>query len=373
MKILAVDDDMVARMAIHGMVTALGHECELGRNGDQAWTLLQEDTFDVLITDRVMPDLDGLELCRKIRAAADTDLGYLYIILASALGEEEQARDGMLAGADDYLAKPLRLRQLELKLIAAERVTALHNRLARTTDDLRLTTQRDAETNRRLSEANQLQADMMAMLSHDARQPLAAVIGLVEATLEEWDNSPDAMKVKHLGRASAAARRLDQLIEDVLTMGNLDAGTISCRPRPVVVAGTVAEAITSAGSPIVEVCGDLTAAALVDPWHLRQVMTNLISNAAKYGVAPITVTLGAGPLATVRIDVQDSGEGVPAEFVPRLFDRFTRAETGIATEKQGTGFGLYIVRQLIEANRGEIEYRPGEPVGACFRLTLPAG
>src|SRR4051812_26939953 len=112
MRILAVDDDTVARMALHGMVTTLGHECLLGRNGKQAWELLQQAEFDVLITDRVMPDMDGLELCRKVREEAVAGAGYLYIILASAMGEEEQARDGMLAGADDYLAKPLRLKQL---------------------------------------------------------------------------------------------------------------------------------------------------------------------------------------------------------------------------------------------------------------------
>ncbi len=247
MRVLAVDDDTVARMAIHGMVTSLGHECLLGRNGAQAWELLQQAHFDVLITDRVMPDMDGLALCRKIRAEAGTGTDYLYIILASALGEEDQARDGMLAGADDYLAKPLRLRQLELKMIAAERVSALHRQLTRTTDDLRLTTERDAETNRRLTEVNQLQSDMMAMLSHDARQPLAAVIGFVESTLEDWDEVPDKIKLNHLGRAAAAARRLDQLIEDVLTMATWTrarspAGPGRCRwpgpltkrsPRPV--------------------------------------------------------------------------------------------------------------------------------------------
>jgi signal transduction histidine kinase len=372
MRILAVDDDTVARMAMHGMVTALGHECLLGRNGKQAWELLQQADFDVLITDRVMPDMDGLELCRKIREEAGTSTDYLYVILASALGEDAEARDGMLAGADDYLAKPLRLKQLELKLIAAERVTSLHRRITRITDDLRLTTERDAETNRRLTEVNQLQADMMAMLSHDARQPLAAVIGYVEATLEEWDNASEAAKLKHLGRAASAARRLDQLIEDVLTMGNLDAGTISCRPKAVRVGETVADAITVAGSPTVEVGGDLEAEALVDPWHLRQILTNLIANAAKYGMPPIRVTVIDRADAGIDIEICDTGEGVPAEFVPRLFDRFTRASTGIAVEKQGTGFGLYIVRQLTEVNGGTIAYRPGEPAGACFTVSFPA-
>ncbi len=127
--------------------------------------------------------------------------------------------------------------------------------------------------------------------------------------------------------------------------------------------------------------GDLTAQALVDPWHLRQILSNLLGNAVKYGQPPIRVTItdrardaesGTDEEAGVDIEVCDSGEGVPAEFVPRLFDRFSRAETGIATEKQGTGFGLYIVRRLTEVNGGQIRYRPGEPAGACFAVTLPA-
>lgn len=372
MRILAVDDDAVARMAMHGMVTALGHSCDLARTGAEAWEMLSGNHFDVLITDRVMPDMDGLELCRRIRAEPVTDARYLYVILASALGEEEQARDGMVAGADDYLAKPLRLRQLELKLIAAERVTTLARQLAAITDDLRRTVLAEAETNGQLSRASQLQADMVAMLSHDARQPLSAVIGLLEATLEEWEHTPEELKLRNITRASSAARRLDELIEDVLTMGNLDAGTISTRPKSVVASSAVEEALTGIGWPEIEILGDLGARAMVDPWHLRQVMTNLVANAGKYGRPPITVTIHADAGQEVRIEVQDSGEGVPEDFVPRLFDRFTRADTGIAREKPGTGFGLYVVQQLIEVNGGRISYRPGVPTGACFVVTLPA-
>jgi signal transduction histidine kinase len=360
-KVLAVDDDVVARMAVRGMVTALGHECLLAQDGAEAWELLRGTPVDVVITDRVMPDLDGLELCRRIRAAAG-DGHYTYIVLASAMGEDDQAREGMVAGADDYLAKPLRLRSLELKLIAAQRVTALHQSLAR--------------INEQLTAANQLQADVMAMLGHDARQPLAGVIGYVEGTLEEWATTPDEVKVNNLTRATDAARRLDQLIEDVLTMGNLDAGAISTRPAPVTVSSIVSEAVAAAaGRTPVTIHGDAT--ALVDPWHFRQVMTNLIGNAVKYGTPPVTVTVrserpAADEPGVVNVEVSDRGEGVPAEFVPHLFERFARACTGVATLKNGTGFGLYIVRRLVEVNSGRIEYTPADGGGAAFVVTLPA-
>lgn len=363
MRVLAVDDDAVARMALGGMVTALGHECLLAASGDQAWRLLQTGGFDVIITDRVMPDMDGLELCRRIRAAEPVT-GYVYVILVSALGDDQQARDGMVAGADDYLAKPLRLRQIELKLIAAERVTALHQRLTRLNGDLR--------------RANQSQADLMTMLAHDARQPLSAAIGYVAATLEEWEGTEDAIKRANLIRAMTAARRVDQLIQDVLTMGDLDAGTVRARPGPVPVVRLIGEVIDSLAGPVpVTLTGDPSARGQIDQGHLHQIMANLIGNAVKYGTAPITVVVrpaerAAAEVAALEIIVRDSGEGVPVEFVPRLFERFTRAGTGIATRRPGTGFGLYIVRSLIEANHGEISYCPGTPVGACFTVTVPA-
>ncbi len=375
MKVLAVDDDLIARILINGMVTTLGHECVLAEDGESGWEMLQKDHFDVVISDRAMPGLNGLELCRRIRESTPTE-EYVYVILSSAMGEQEQARDGMLAGADDYLIKPLRRRQLELKLIAAERVSRLHHDLADANTELRETTAFCTRSNQELKQANQLQADMMAMLGHDARQPLSAVIGLVEAILEEWPNTPDQLKITHLTRAAEAARRVDELIEDVLTLGNLDAGTISVRTQPVTLTPIINEAIDMAvgGSPI-PLDADPQLQALVDPFHFRQVTTNLITNARKYGADPLAVTVRTGThegRPVVRLEVSDSGEGVPPDFVPHLFERFTRAETGVATTKQGTGFGLYIVRRLIEANRGTITYRANSPQGSVFTVTLPA-
>jgi signal transduction histidine kinase len=357
MRVLAVDDDAVARIAIRGMITTLGHECLLAVNGDQAWQLLQSEEVDVVITDRIMPDLDGLELCRRIRAAgseAGTEGKYLYVVLASALGEDEQARDGMLAGADDYLAKPLRAAQLERKLIAAERVTSLQRKVA--------------GANTALARANELQADMLALLAHDARQPLTAILGYSEALVDDWETTPDQLKCSLVAKTNDAARRLNQLIEDVLTMANLDSGTISCRTEPLGLE-TIIDEVIAAGHESVDVTLDPEVRALVDPWHFRQILANLVGNAVKYGAPPFRVTVLADA-EQVEVQVSDRGEGVPADFVPHLFERFKRAETGIATLKAGTGFGLYIVRALAEVNGGDVTYRPEPDGGSCFTLSL---
>jgi signal transduction histidine kinase len=355
MRILAVDDDRVVRMSMRGMVIALGHECLVAENAAQAWERLQEEAIDVVITDRMMPDLDGIELCRMIRDSIPVS-DYVYIVLASALGRDVEARDGMLAGADDYLIKPVRLAQLDRKLISALRVTALHRELALARE--------------RLTEANRLQADMIAMLGHDARQPLTAIIGYGESNLETWETSPTSEKRTLVVKAAAAARRLDALIEDVLTMANLDSGTLTCRTESFTLRALIDEVIEVGQDFSVTVAGEPTTRVSMDRWHCRQILSNLIGNAQKYGVAPITIEVVTAP-DTVSIRISDHGEGVPPLFVPHLFDRFTRADTGIATTKQGTGFGLYIVQRLAEANGGSITYTAGPGGGACFTLTVP--
>lgn len=97
---------------------------------------------------------------------------------------------------------------------------------------------------------------------------------------------------------------------------------------------------------------------------------NLAGNAIKYGRPPVTVTVATRGERAV-VSVSDQGEGVPDDFTPRLFERFARATTGVAATKQGTGFGLYIVRELARVNGGEVTYRANEPCGSIFELSLP--
>jgi diguanylate cyclase (GGDEF)-like protein len=128
LRILVVDDDAVARRVVAEMVAVLGHKCVAAVNGSEAWSIIQETPFDVVISDWMMPGLEGTELCRKIRERPGA--GYVYFILASARGERGQVMAGMHAGADDYLVKPLDPDEIRARLVAAERVTSLHRQLA---------------------------------------------------------------------------------------------------------------------------------------------------------------------------------------------------------------------------------------------------
>src|SRR5919206_502937 len=129
MRLLIAEDSEIERLVLRETVEGLGHECLVAADGAEAWELFQRHGADVVVTDWLMPRLEGPELCRRIRARPGPS--YTYLILLTALDDRESTLAGMAAGADDYLTKPLEVTDLEARLMAAERVTQLHRGLSR--------------------------------------------------------------------------------------------------------------------------------------------------------------------------------------------------------------------------------------------------
>ncbi|MGK5682925.1 ATP-binding protein [Actinoplanes sp. URMC 104] len=237
--------------------------------------------------------------------------------------------------------------------------------------------QRDrAELARRaeeLQDANTHLADVMAMLSHDVRQPLAKIVGLGELLLEEWADVPEHVKTDDVRRMTVAGHRANDLVTDILMLAQFDAGAMLARPVRIDISHAVREAVTAhhvgAGTPICVIAPDETT-GLADPGQLQLILGNLLTNATKYGRPPIEVTV-VNAEEQVAVRIADHGEGVPPDFVPHLFDRFARAGTGVATTTSGTGLGLYLVRQLAQAGGLDVSYERNEPHGAVFTVTVP--
>jgi len=132
-KILIADDDAVARLLVTRVCQALGHDCLTAADGTAAWDLYLEQAPDVVISDRLMPGMDGVKLCRRIRSGGAPTT---YVVLVTGLDSRADASAGMEAGADDYLTKPIDPFELQLRLVAAQRTTALHQQLASSTAQL---------------------------------------------------------------------------------------------------------------------------------------------------------------------------------------------------------------------------------------------
>jgi diguanylate cyclase (GGDEF)-like protein len=128
MKILIADDSATPRQMLRRELEKLGHECVVAEDGNEAWTLFQSVGADVVISDWMMPGMDGDEFCRRVRSHPSAP--YVYFILLTSLEGRKHVLEGMRAGADDYLTKPFDNDELATRLIAAERVAGLHRRLA---------------------------------------------------------------------------------------------------------------------------------------------------------------------------------------------------------------------------------------------------
>lgn len=229
--------------------------------------------------------------------------------------------------------------------------------------------------NGELTDARDRMSDFVAMLSHDVRQPITGILGYAETLADDWDLLPDQRKQQYLRGIEAAGLRLNRLVEDILTVAQLDAGVLTPKAAPIDLRAALNEAVvTLPPDQALDVTISVPDGVRVraDPGHLQQIVTNLLGNAVKYGAPPFDLRARSDDGSTVELAVCDHGEGVPVDFVPHLFERFSRAETGVATTKRGTGLGLYIVRTLAEAGGIGLDYRPNRPTGSCFLLTLPA-
>ena len=172
MRVLIAEDSAMGRLLLQHAVEALGHECLVATNGLEAWETFERELPDVVISDWMMPGLEGPDLCRRVRSPPDTP--YTYFVFLTVLKDKEHALVGVQSGADDYLSKPLDPLDLRVCLIAAERVISLHRSLALKTAELELANKELFETARtdaltRVGNRLRLHEDLARLESQAAR------------------------------------------------------------------------------------------------------------------------------------------------------------------------------------------------------------
>lgn len=222
-------------------------------------------------------------------------------------------------------------------------------------------------------------ADFVANASHELRTPLAAILGYVE-TLEDPKAGGDAAtRARFLGIIRHEAQRMQALVEDLMSLSRIEAVKHDAPTEPVDMMALAREAIGEVRERGEVALVSNTEQAMVagDRGQLAQVLRNLIDNALKYGKAetPVQLTLEATPTGRLALTVRDEGEGIAPEHLPRLTERFYRADTGRSRAAGGTGLGLAIVKHIVERHRGrfDISSFPGEGTTASIILPLLAG
>jgi len=219
---------------------------------------------------------------------------------------------------------------------------------------------------RELKQAMDAMREFVAMASHDLRTPLTSVKGFSRMMLDLGERLTPEKQHGFLEAIFRGATQASVLVDDLLTLSQIQAGALPTNAQNVSVAAVVREAITTSGVAAEDAI-DAGLVVRADPHHLERILVNYLTNAMRYGVAPVVVTADLVD-EIVDIAVHDGGPGVPAEFIPRLFTRFARADT---SRSDGTGLGLSIVRGLARANGGD-SYYDATADGPRFGVRLPS-
>lgn len=227
-----------------------------------------------------------------------------------------------------------------------------------------------AAANAVLRDAERAKAHFLAMASHELRSPLTAILGYADILRRRWNALDDDRKLQSVATIERQARRLNVLVEDLLILSSIEANGLSLDRRPVPLRELLGDIRSMIVDDPPELDGDLDVVVDADPLRLEQIITNLVTNAQKYGAPPYLITVRE-TTAAVRLEVRDHGPGVPPEFVSHLFERFTQADEGPTRRSHGVGLGLAICRALADAHGATLTYESAEGGGACFVVSLP--
>ncbi|NUR77540.1 MAG: hypothetical protein HOQ28_14805, partial [Thermoleophilia bacterium] len=225
-----------------------------------------------------------------------------------------------------------------------------------------------------LERANELMTNFIALAAHELRTPVTTVHGFVTTLNRLGDRLDEARKDELRVGLEQQTTRMAGLVEQLLDLSRLDAEAVEVRPQELDLSQRLREVVeVAAGARAADVELEIVGPriAKVDPAIVDHVVTNLVTNALRYGKAPIRVTAWVDG-GQVMITVEDSGPGVAREIEETLFERFTRA--GVARDRvAGTGLGLAIARAYARAHRGDLRYERRQPTGSRFVVELPIG
>ncbi|MCB2183627.1 MAG: response regulator [Desulfobulbaceae bacterium] len=358
--VLVVDDDPEHLSLVERYVSSFGLQCKSAGSGFEAIENLKTENISLVVTDMVMPGMDGMELLKKIKRHHP----HIDVIVMTGYSEQYSYIDVIQAGATDFIAKPFKRDEFSAKLDRAFRERDLLSELR--------------ESKEKAEAASRTKTDFLCTISHELKTPMNGILGFTWL-LSNADLPPKEMEyVQLLGQSS---NRLMKLINQILDFSALEARTSSTKPHHFHLKD-VFEEIFVAAQPRAEAKGLLLhheideflleRVLFGDQFALQQILYNLTDNAIKFadsGQIDITVKKSmvlSGDTVELQFSIKDQGCGIHKEKQDAIFEPFTQAEGYMTRKHEGAGLGLAICAKLVDMMNGEIwlESRVGE--GSVF-------
>ncbi|HNE82922.1 MAG TPA: response regulator [bacterium] len=353
--IIAVDDSELNLMMMQSFLEPMGHNVIVATNGKDALELIRTEIPDLILLDVMMPEMDGFEVCRRIKSNDRTR--HIPVIMITALDKVEDNVKGIEAGAEDFLTKPFDAVILAARMKALLQSKALFDEIAK---------------------LERLKEDMTSMIVHDLRTPMSSIKMSLEFLR---DNIREEKLLDFISIASADIEDSLLLINNLLDIGKLEANKmeirkedtslldmlrdIAGRAKPLLMRGGLQLSVQSDRDEIF---------CEVDKILVGRVVTNLLANAIKFAESKSMILLDATQLdnGDVVFGVVNQGTNIPESYKKTIFEKFGQAKD--QHNKAGTGLGLTFCKHVAEAHRGKIwvESPPKNfPSGAAFYVQLP--
>ena len=373
--LLVVDDNEANRDLLSRGLERQGYAVATADSGQRAIEMLHASTFDLVLLDIMMPEMDGYEVLQRLKA--DYRLQHIPVVMISALTEMDSVARCIEMGAEDYLPKPFNPTLLKARIGASLEKKRAHDREMQLYEQLE-------QNFKRLQELERQRDDLNHMIIHDLRTPLTSVIAGMQTleVLGELNEGQNEAK----GIAVMGAETLLGMVNDLLDVEKLELGSMQIEYTELSAAELLASAVSQVASlaeskpiKLVQTFADGLPTLQGDESKLRRTIVNLLGNAIKFTPAGGTVIVGARyqPLVppslqtSILFSVSDTGEGIPAEAFERIFEKFGQVETRKAGRKMSTGLGLTFCKLAVEAHGGQIEVESVPGKGSTFSFTIP--
>lgn len=417
-KILIAEDSLTQAVKLQFILQKNGYKVSLARNGREALEKVREEKPDIVVTDIVMPEMDGYELCRHIKF--DEILKNTPVILLTTLSDPKDIIKGLECRADAFITKPYReefllsrinyilvnrdlrktlperdlvisfmdrqyvissdrLQIVDLLLSTYENAINKNQELEETNRELIKTKSELEDRNKELQNLNEEKNRLLGMAAHDLRNPIGAILSYSEFLLEEDKIREDETYVDFIGTIKQTSEFLLHMVNELLDISIIESGNLKLTLTRADFIGFVKHNIAinnilseKKGINIIFNYDSNIPRIKIDVHKMEQVFNNLISNAVKFSYPGSKVEISImNKTDELVISVKDEGKGIPEREFSRLFKPFSRTSVQATGDESSTGLGLAIVKKIVEGHGGKIWVESIVDKGSTFYFSLP--